>query len=612
MAAELVELSKTLAVDSNPRIWINANFNPARLGATTMASHQLSYTAKSRTQSILENCFNIWKKYLKSKLKRSLLNESFNLTINQIEKRIINDAQAMKLAIGKGHFIDMRKPVSLVYSSQAHKKRKSTLVVFEKEQARTQDKDCCLWSERILVGEKMWLLQERVYKHDRERAEDCIKIHVVSLKGFIWKDCPTNVPPTCLTCPTFLNTKCPCVGIQRALLNVNPDVGELTLSQWLLGKGIFKPEIFNNRLRIDKDPTIHLPRYFQCVVPETRVVERGVSTAALGSGVATSDDVGCFLKDLQGRIARLNIHQQPKGGNLQIYSISYAMRCTAMNNASFFVLLTRAFSLTANYQVLFFLREADRRVQRFELDAEVAVTAQGRSQVSKIAYKVVKKGEKRQRMQPKPISGSDARMSAVGTRNDLFTPFVAAPVFKPPGNSDGTDPLDQWHCEACNRSVKNTSDLVQQHRKGRHHIENIVEWPVDKPFQPFICSICHTSMNNDPKLLRSHRKICAANKSAEVRLWHCDACNLDIPADALSVNTHNALPSHLRQHRYDQDNRDGSILADKVREEHEENMKDKEWISVFSKGKWIRKLVKKRQNAASTGQAAAGGKNDVC
>lgn len=86
------------------------------------------YTAKSKVSRPMENCFNHWKRFMKSKLKRALLNEAFGHIMNSIEKRIIADASHLTNCIAKGHFIDMRKDVSLLFDRSKHKKRRSTLL----------------------------------------------------------------------------------------------------------------------------------------------------------------------------------------------------------------------------------------------------------------------------------------------------------------------------------------------------------------------------------------------------------------------------------------------------------------------------------------------------
>jgi len=39
-----------------------------------------------------------------------------------------------------------------------HKKRRSTWIVFQKENIKTQDITCCAWSEAIVLSDKVWLL----------------------------------------------------------------------------------------------------------------------------------------------------------------------------------------------------------------------------------------------------------------------------------------------------------------------------------------------------------------------------------------------------------------------------------------------------------------------
>ena len=134
-----------------------------------MAWHRLRYTAKARASSLIENVFNQWKKFLKAKLKRALLNEAFHHVMNHVEKRIISDVHTIEATIAKGHFIDMRKEASLIYGDRQkhHKKKTSTLVVYEKENAKLQDKECCPWPQAMSLGDNMWLLQERVSKRTR-------------------------------------------------------------------------------------------------------------------------------------------------------------------------------------------------------------------------------------------------------------------------------------------------------------------------------------------------------------------------------------------------------------------------------------------------------------
>lgn len=511
-------------------MWIKDTFNPQNLRASTMAWHVLTYTAKSKVSSPMENCFNQWKKFMKSKLKRALLNEVFGHIMNSVEKRIIADASHLTNCIAKGHFIDMRKDVSLLFDRSKHKKRRSTLLLFEKENRKTQDNNCCSWTQAIPLGDKLWLLLERFH----DRVDDCttIIVHVVSMKGFLWRDCPENVPPTCLTCPIFLNTKCPCVGIQRALLNVPPDIGDLTLSQWLSGQGIFKPEIFNNRLRIDKDPTIHLPEYMQCVAPQVRATS-SQSTRPIQAVVTEADNLA-EIKDVMSRMKNLSVTLQPK-----------AHACFAQA-----------------------LHQFGRQLQRFELDALVAVTVQGRAQKSSIAH-LHASGKEPARRASK--LSSDSRKSAVGRRNDENEIEITADAAgsassrKPAGTSKGIAIEDQWICGYCNRGVKNTADGVKQHCSGETHCRNVANWPEGKELAPFKCPRCATEMVNDAQLVRNHRKRCAVPASAS-RTWHCDACNKDMPGDSETVHAHNNSQEHQRMVRWAaEQHRDGPELAQVAR-----------------------------------------------
>jgi hypothetical protein len=557
LAHELVDLAvTTLPPKSQPRLWIIDTFSPKRLPATSMAWHNFTYVAKSKTSSIIENCFNHWKKFLRAKLKRAMLIEAIKLIVNQMEKRIINDADTIQRNIEKGLFIDMRKEPP-DYGSIPHKKRRSTWLVFEKENVKTQDVTCCAWAEAIPLPDKMWLLQEKVVKGDREKVEDCVRIHVVSLRGFLHKDVPENVPPECFTCQTFLSTKCPCVGILRTLLNVQPDDPALSLSQWLQkgGKGLLKPEIFNNRVRIDKDPTRFFPQYLKLTQARKLPAAQSSDTPQRTiSAVVTKQDVAAAYDDIVTRISALEIQVQ-KG---------------------------------ADSRLLHHLQDFDRVLQRFELDAKVTVTCQGRSLPSRITYR--QPGAAAGGKRPKKRN-SDAQNSSVGkhvakakggqnviiitntaTTNAFFdVPFQAddediAQVAssagsarkKPPGVSKGDE--NDWLCRICNRGVKNISDSVSQHCGGKTHVDNVKKWG-DKPLSPYVCRFCNfvipTTLDgvDDAKKIREHvksqshlEKVTKAG-DAPRRTWLCEACNKTMSADAEVVNAHNSSHEHARMVR---------------------------------------------------------------
>jgi hypothetical protein len=132
LAAELVTLAADLPKDSQPQKWIYDTFTPKRLPATCMAWHNCTYVAKSKTSSMMENCFNRWKMFLKAKLKRAMLIEAIRHIVNQLEVRLVNDADTIQRNVQKGHFIDMRKEPPDT-GSDPHKKRRSTWLVFQIE-----------------------------------------------------------------------------------------------------------------------------------------------------------------------------------------------------------------------------------------------------------------------------------------------------------------------------------------------------------------------------------------------------------------------------------------------------------------------------------------------
>ena len=345
---------------------------------------------------------------------------------------------------------------------------------------------------------------------------------------------------------TFIHTKCPCIGIQRALQNVAPDVDDINLSQWLSGRGVFRPEIFNNRLRIDKDPTMHLPDYMQCAPPKVPVTSS--QSRSPSQAVVTEADNTATLKDLMARIKQLPATVQPK-----------------------------AHALFAQDLLQF-----TRRLQRFELDVHVAVTLQGRAQKSSIAYLHAggAKGGNVRASKHAP----DSRRSSVGKRNDehddaqiaitdAATSATSASSRKPAGTSKGIPIEDQWMCEYCSRGVANTASSVKQHCDGEKHVENVAKWPAGQALKLFQCSVCSAEMVNDAKILRDHRKKCAASSAASTapRIWHCDACDMNMPADNTTVNGHNSSIEHQRQVRLAAEAphyRDGPQLARQQREEN--------------------------------------------
>ncbi len=245
------------------RKWVNDTFANGELIRTAMAFHINVFCCHWAATSGMENTFNIWKKYQGAALKRSLLCDAISNVLDMVERRIVSDCLLLNDP-KKKWFIDMRQTADLDEAVRQHKKKLSTYMMFQKERSKLQDATCCPWATAVHIdGTCMYLLQE--HKQAKKNLPACVRIHLVDLEGFDWADSETNIPPTCLTCPTFLQGRTPCIGILTTLSNLKPlpGVGRPdSVTAWLgINRDLCKPEIFNNRWRTDKDPTQYLAKY---------------------------------------------------------------------------------------------------------------------------------------------------------------------------------------------------------------------------------------------------------------------------------------------------------------------------------------------------------------
>ena len=153
------------------RTWVYETFDPSELIRTVMAFHVVVFVASWLASSCMENIFNIWKKFNKSRIKRSLLCETLTILLDLVERRL--NADAIMLSTKKKEFIDMRiikNEGRLVTENAAqkakrrHKKKLSTYQLFNKERDKMQDSTCCPWSTAIKVpGKDMWLIKVSVH-----------------------------------------------------------------------------------------------------------------------------------------------------------------------------------------------------------------------------------------------------------------------------------------------------------------------------------------------------------------------------------------------------------------------------------------------------------------
>ena len=268
------------------RTWVCETFDPSDLIRSVMAFHVIVFAASWLASSCMENIFNIWKKFNKAKISRSLLCETLQTLLDLVERRLNADAIMLQSSARKNQFIDMRVMVNegrladengAQKAKRRHKKKLSTFQLFSKERAKLQDQTCCPWSSAIQVADKpMWLLEVSVHgfrsftvclqhslsvhcfflspcvwnmhsvytvchaistcvcaltqfvlllQEKKEAKGECPAytiIHLVDLTGFEWRDSETNCPPKCLTCPVYLKGYTPCIGILTVLSNVSP------------------------------------------------------------------------------------------------------------------------------------------------------------------------------------------------------------------------------------------------------------------------------------------------------------------------------------------------------------------------------------------------------
>jgi hypothetical protein len=98
------------------------------------------------------------------------------------------------------------------------------------------------------LGDEVFIIHENVpTSSDHHMKEHIIRVHIVNLAGFIWKDDSTNVVPTC-TCPANRNLKDCCAGIMVALKE------RKEFAAWYGKSFLDKRELLHRRLRADLDP----------------------------------------------------------------------------------------------------------------------------------------------------------------------------------------------------------------------------------------------------------------------------------------------------------------------------------------------------------------------
>lgn len=485
---------------STSKTWVKDTFGSIEeLFKNVMALHVAVFTCSWQATSGVENVFNVFKKFKKGLLKRSVLYDAIMELLELVQRRLSSDS--IMIQTHPTWFIDSRVHED---AKKDHKKQLSTRQLFLDELVKLQNGSKCPWTTCIPVADrKMWLLFEN-------HSSGHQTVHWVDLNGFLWADTEDNIPPKCHTCPCYRNGRTPCIGILTVLQNLKPLIGPASVSEWLRGKGLEKPEIFDNRWRVDKDPTMHLS---ECLLaPRTH---RGARPPAVLLAPTIPADLRNKFEEQLARAQAFNP----------------ASQATALAHFSK--------ALAGNELVL----------ARFERDVKIQQMTKSRG-VNRTSMMDIRQGGSAKRRFPESGSNNSSVAKAKQQR--------------PAGTSDGIAEEEKWTCQVCNRKVRNTQPLVKQHCDGSTHQKNMASWRANgsQPEWSYLCQVPHcqyTFTENDPEthafMIREHKK--------KKHIFHCDVCNVDVQNTPKGKTDHLESEEHQRQTRLqnEQHRSDGPACA---------------------------------------------------
>lgn len=244
-------------------------------------------------------------------------------------------------------------------------------------------------------------------------------------------------PPRCLTCPCYLSGLTPCIGILTVLSNLQPVQGPnrpTSVSDWLKGDSLLKPEIFHHRWRTDKDPTVDLASF-------DFIVKRPLSYSLHEtdtSEVILEDDIKAQFDEQMTLLASLD--EQEKLKTLK--------------------------------QLKLVMNQFKSVVSRSVMDAKLLKTCQGRrggrSSASLIEVKKTSGGVAKPKYQPKyPVTGAAASQIARAKNHGAEDTAASR---KTKGNSNHIPDEQKWLCTLCSVRITNKPDLIAQHKQGQKHI----------------------------------------------------------------------------------------------------------------------------------------------
>jgi hypothetical protein len=266
-------------------------------------------------------------------------------------------------------------------------------------------------------------------------------------------------PPKCLTCPCYLRGQTPCIGIITVLSNLEPfDVEgrqKLTVSAWLEGGSLLRPEIFQNRWRTDKDPTKELTQYAAIV------------KQPLSSGVAAGESHAVLEQDLETQFSSDMLALK----SLDQFSKQHALR-----------------------QLKSIMGKFSSTVSKFVMDSRLMKTSQGRGAGRSDASLIAKKTASTLKANPMyPVTGASASSLACGRGYGKGVPVAAR---RRPGNNLHIPDEEKWTCPLCKTSVKKCSQSIQQHKESQAHRKLQAKM--------HYCEACDIYCENTPDAIRQH------------------------------------------------------------------------------------------------------------
>jgi hypothetical protein len=257
-----------------------------------------------------------------------------------------------------------------------------------------------------------------------------------------------------------------------------------SVTEWLQGGSLLRPEIFHHRWRTDKDPTVHLAS-FEFIVKKPLSHSRDADDP---SKVILEEDIRTQFEQQMAIIASCIDDHQTKTRALQ--------------------------------QLKPVMNQFTSVVSRYVMDAKLLKTCQGRGAGrSNSCLIAIKGGVAKSKY---PANGSQLSTLA---RAKNHQPSDSAASRKTPGNNNHIPEEEKWTCPMCYAKIKNSSDLISQHKKSQKHLD------------------------------------------ALKRMRHCDTCNVYFPNTPEEVNSHNSSLEHQRTARLsaEPDTRDGQVLASQTR-----------------------------------------------